>query len=314
MLSRDLGTVPTELLRALVCVYNCGGVTQAARALNLTQGDVRDQLEQLQQLLGLEVFEKSNGQGMHLTKQGLVILNYSRRILAMNDYLLSLSGLEADPVRVRVGLPAWLPGARLIEIVKACRLAYEGDVYLSCDKLEALMRDLDEGRLDVMFSCDVTGPPGTTVAAWLEPLYWISSPGFELKKNAPIPIVTWAGSLTDRMAAQLLTPAGIEYVACFSSPDYSSRIAAVAAGVGLMLTTERGMTGDVAIARDSRLPKPPMMKTGLYVRDSLDRENVEPLLRVIEKIMRPRLAVARESHDADERRAGHGHPAMSSRS
>jgi hypothetical protein len=74
------------------------------------------------------------------------------------------------------------------------------------------------------------------------------------------------------------------------------------------------MTGDVVIAREPRLPKPPMMKTGLYVRDSLDRENVEPLLRAIEKIMRPRLAVARDPHDADERRAGNSHPAMSSRS
>ena len=94
--------VPIELLRAVAAVVDTGSFTKAADALDLTQSAISAQIARLGQLLGGDIFAK--GPGITLTKRGLLVLQYARRMLAINDELLACTGpaVGATPIGHRV--------------------------------------------------------------------------------------------------------------------------------------------------------------------------------------------------------------------
>jgi DNA-binding transcriptional LysR family regulator len=92
------------------------------------------------------------------------------------------------------------------------------------------------------------------------------------------------------MATRLLDEANVSYMIAFSGPEHASRKAAVAAGVGIMLMPERLMTKDMEIVRGPYLPAPGILRTGLFMREGLDLAPIQPLVRALEAVLRPREA------------------------
>ena len=114
--------IPIELLRALVTIVDTGSYTKAADALDLTQSAISSQIARLGRLLGGGIFAKGQG-NMTPTKRGLLVLQYARRMLAMNDELLTFAGPNSAPRQFVIGLPGWLGHQRLIEMSSAVRRA-----------------------------------------------------------------------------------------------------------------------------------------------------------------------------------------------
>jgi DNA-binding transcriptional LysR family regulator len=284
----DLTNIPTELLRTLVTCADSGNIAKAAAALDLTQTAVGAQIKRLQLLLGKQVFTRPEGQ-LRLTHYGAIVLSYSRRILNMNDQIVSLSGANSARQQYRIGMPKWVADRRLVDIIRNCSAVHSReDMSFRTDSLENLMRDLSTGALDFAFLCNVSRAPGVAAAEWLEPLYWVRSPAFVLRPGAPVPLVSCSGSLSDRVAIKGFETAGIPYSIAFSSPELGSRIAAVVAGLGLMLVTDRCITPELEVAQEPYLPTPPQIKTGIYVREGLDMRRIEALLRAFEAALAPR--------------------------
>ncbi len=75
-------------LRSFVAVADHGGVTRAAGFLHLTQSAVSMQLKRLEELLGLELLDRS-GRTIALTASGEQLLAYARRMVALNDEVMS---------------------------------------------------------------------------------------------------------------------------------------------------------------------------------------------------------------------------------
>jgi hypothetical protein len=134
----------------------------------------------------------------------------------------------------------------------------------------------------------VPEPPTPSIVEWQEPLYWGKSAKLVLKPGFPIPLVSWAGSMPDRIATKLLQEADMQYSVAFSGADHASRKAAVAAGLGIMLFLERSMTADMELAHEPYLPQPPLIRTGIFVREGLDLGRVKLVLKVLEDALRPR--------------------------
>jgi hypothetical protein len=57
-----------------------------------------------------------------------------------------------------------------------------------------------------------------------------------------------------------------------------------------MLMPERVITSQMEIARGAYLPAPPMLRTGLFMREGLDLGSIQPLVRALEEVLRPREA------------------------
>ena len=107
--------IPTELLRALVTLKDCGSYTRAGELLNLTQPAISSQIARLKIILGGEVFEK--GLGLTPTRRGALALSYARRILAMHDQLITVVGPNPAPRQILIGMPRWFNYRRIIEII-----------------------------------------------------------------------------------------------------------------------------------------------------------------------------------------------------
>jgi DNA-binding transcriptional LysR family regulator len=281
------GNVPLELLRSLVAVVDCESYTKAARKLHLTQPAVSAQMTRLREILGGEIFEK--GPGARLTKRGMLAVGSARRMLDINDQLLADAGRTLAKGQLLVGLPSWFSYYRLREVISRCLAAVsEEQLIFRCDQMESLMRGLATGTIDVAYLCMVHQAPSPPIVEWQEPMVWVKSPKLELEPGAPLPLVTWPGSLPDRLAGELLGAAGLAHVCTFAAPDHQSRQAAVAAGAGIMIVTDRSITPDMQVAREPFLPKPAAIRTGLYRREGLDARRIKDLLQTLVAALEPR--------------------------
>src|SRR5262245_39360577 len=111
--------IPSNLYRTVVAIDHHGSITNAARVLRLSQAAVSSQVRPLEQILGGPVFDRS-GSGVKLTKRGAIVLEYARRMLALNDQLLDYAGPNPNPRQFSIGLPRWLWRDKLVLIFKAC--------------------------------------------------------------------------------------------------------------------------------------------------------------------------------------------------
>ena len=295
--------IPIELLRALVTIVDTGSYTKAADALDLTQSAISSQIARLGRLLGGSIFAKGQG-NMTPTKRGLLVLQYARRMLSMNDELLTFAGPNSAPRQFVIGLPGWLGHQRLIEIFERCSASPTGElVSFRCDRVERLLGDLNVGSIDVAYLCNTINSPRSVIAQWSEPTVWMKSPKLALRPGAPIPLISWPGTTGDRVAVELLEGRGMQFFVAFSAPEFSARLAAVAAGIGVLATQARCIIPGIEIVRDG-LPALPANKAGIYVRDGLNLDRHAPLLRTLTDLLVPHpLSESASTHRAGKKLA-----------
>ncbi|WP_206832181.1 LysR family transcriptional regulator [Alicyclobacillus fructus] len=96
-----------EALRALVTVVSLGSVSEAARALHVTQPTVTRQIQQLERHFGQALFDRS-GKRLALTPAGERVHAYALEVLRkqeeLAESLLEMSNPEAGLVRIGAGL------------------------------------------------------------------------------------------------------------------------------------------------------------------------------------------------------------------
>jgi DNA-binding transcriptional LysR family regulator len=278
--------IPIELLRALVTIVDTGSFTRAADALDLTQSAVSAQITRLGQVLGGNIFAKGPG-NMMLTDRGTMILQYARRMIAMNDELLAFAGPNAAPRRFVIGFPAWLGHRRHMEIFARCAASAPNEhVGFRCDRTERLIGDLNTGSIDVAYLCAGIDPPRVAVARWTEQLVWVKSPRLKLSPGGPIPLIGWPGTTGDRVAVELLQAHGMNFFLSFSAPDFSARLSGVAAGLGVMAVPAQLVTPELEIVREG-LPRLPENKSGIFARVGLDLRRHAPLLKTLTEVLMP---------------------------
>ena len=278
--------IPIELLRALVTIVDTGSHTKAADALNLTQPAISLQITRLGRLLGGSIFAKGHG-NITPTNRGTLALQYARRMLAINDELLAFAGPNAPPRQLVIGLPAWLEQHRLIEIFGRCSVTPTGEqVSFRCDRVERLLGDLSVGSIDVAYLCNVMDPPRHAVARWSEETVWVKSSRLSLGSGAPIPLISWPGTTSDRVAVELLQQNGMRFYVAFSASDFSARLAAVAAGLGVLAVSVRNIIPGIEIMHEG-MPKLPENKAGIFVREGLDYQRLMPLLQDLTAMLAP---------------------------
>jgi hypothetical protein len=171
------------------------------------------------------------------------------------------------------------------EIARGCtEQAGKDRVYLHCDEVEHLARDLGVG-LDIVVLCNIPNPPGIAVRNWREDVLWVKGSGVAIDPCAPIPVVSWPGSMSDRFIHEALTDAGMDYTVTFTSPELSARMTAVAARMGVIGVTRRTVIPGTVIAAEAFLPRLPQTKKSICVRAGLDPRLAEPVVQVLENCL-----------------------------
>jgi DNA-binding transcriptional LysR family regulator len=265
--------IPTELLRTFVAVVDMRSFTRAAQALGITQPAVSAQVKRLQQLLGGDLMDKS-APGVLLTPLGESVLGSARRMLAINDQILTLAAAPAVTAEtIRIGLPGDFIGELLWRTMVRNQEAWpEIGFHLKSCPSELLARDIRQGELDVAMV--VSGGERHNVARyhWSEPMLWVRSELTRIDPQAPVPLVSHGDKcLMHRHVADALDGAGRTYKLSFTETSITSLVTAVGAGLGVMaLPRCASLPGDLAIWDDAPLPPIPPIVCNVCVRSGAD--------------------------------------------
>jgi DNA-binding transcriptional LysR family regulator len=271
--------IPTDLLRTLVAVIDLRSFTKAAAKLGVTQPAVSAQIKRLQFLLGGDLFDRSV-QGISLTPQGELVVNYARRLLSINDQIVHIrdSGPRPELV-IRVGTPSdfiasLLPGtlAQFRERWPDVRFIVRTDFY------DPLVRQLRSGDIDLLMGLSMA-PPHDARHRRAQEVVWVRGAATRIGRDQPVPLVSYGESCVyHRLAVTALQSAGFNWEDVFIGPSFTSLSNAVTAGLGVMAISRRRATGAaMTIWEDTPLPKLPDLYSGIYIREGGARAIYEQL-------------------------------------
>jgi DNA-binding transcriptional LysR family regulator len=283
----DVQNIPIELLRSFVVIQESGSFTKAAEALSLTQPAISAQIKRLQQLVGGEVFVRS-GFGISLSEKGEIVSRYARRILAMNDQILSLTGTAVAAKSLRIGIPNVYAASLLPDLIAACRSVTEGErLHFACEASADLVRNLSSGYLDIAFVSSPEIAHAMRVERWSETMCWVCAPGFSTSPGSAIPLQSWPYGVSDQLAIEALEGAGLSYSIVFTATDLSAHFAALRSGVGYVVLPQRLVPPDLKIAREHFLPALAPCRTGIYINSEKDTRKLRDVATRMAEVLRP---------------------------
>lgn len=269
-------TLDLELLRTFIAVVDHHGFAQAGAQLARTQSSVTQQMQRLEQQVGVSLFEK-RGRQKQLTEAGQQLLRHARQMLTLNDEALnslrenSLSGV------LRIGSPHDIADTILPPILShiarsAPRLRLEIDVGRS----PFLMDDLHRGKVDMVISTrqapNLEGFPLRT-----SPVWWICSAQYVHTPGEPLPLILVdEPSIYRRYALEALEQASIPWRQAYLASNLIGIKAAIRAGLGVTPRSMEMLGPDMRVlGENDGLPRLPDVTYYLWIRAN----TVNPLVR-----------------------------------
>ena len=179
--------IDTALLRAFVAAAETGGMTSAARLVNLTQAAVSQQVKRLEDTFGRQLFERDR-RGLRLTPSGERLLVRARRLLALNDEVWALMTAPDFTGEVRLGVPHDVVGPYMPPVLKSFDQAWPGvRVSLDCRTSVNLLRALERREVDLILTTErACAPHGETLLP--DPLVWVGARDGRAWKRDPLPV------------------------------------------------------------------------------------------------------------------------------
>jgi DNA-binding transcriptional LysR family regulator len=174
-------------LRSFVAVADSGGVTRAAGFLHLTQSAVSMQLKRLEDLLGMELLDRS-GRTIGLTASGEQLLVYARRMVALNDEVITRLTDHAFEGEITLGVPHDVVYPVVPQVLKQFHAAYPRvKVHLEASYTKTLKDQFLKGECDVIVTTETGVDQGGEMLA-RKRLRWVGAPGGTAWRQRPLPL------------------------------------------------------------------------------------------------------------------------------
>ncbi len=269
-----------ELLRTFVAVVDGGGFTRAAERLHRTQSTVSQQLKRLEERLETPLLER-NTRRATLTERGELFLGYARRLLALNDQALAALAETRLQGRVRLGSAQEVADGGLADLLAHFSRLHPGvALEVRVDSNLTLRHEVECGELDLAVVFQEPGEPRNGVKCEVIDRLrrvWVASHELVIVDDEPIPLVLSNGPCIFRNAV-LGTLDGISrpWRIALSSPSLSGMRAALRAGLGIGVRTERWLESDLRIL-DRELPPLPDVELALLSAADTGEQVVERL-------------------------------------
>jgi DNA-binding transcriptional LysR family regulator len=172
-------------LRSFVAVADSGGVTRAAGFLHLTQSAVSMQLKRLEDMLGLPLLDRS-GRTIALTASGEQVLAYARRMVALNDEVITKLTDQAFEGVITLGVPHDVVYPAVPQVLKQFHAAFPRvKVQLEASYTRRLKEQFAKGERDVIVNTEAGVDQGGEVLA-VKPLVWVGAPGGTAWRQRPL--------------------------------------------------------------------------------------------------------------------------------
>ena len=275
----DKINIPTDLLRTFVAIYQLGSFTKAAHLFELTQPAVSAHMKKLESLIGTDLIER-NLAGVNLTARGEEVLKYARRILSINDQIVSSAGQQRMLPVIRLGIPNIFAAFKLKRILTECPgTVGNSRLQVCCDYSPGLLRSIRSGYLDLAILMSDEAEVGNPLRSWSEDLVWVRAPDFVFDPDRAVPLVSSPNVLLpDRIAMDTLEQANQPYEIVFTAFDSLARRAGAMAALGYLPLPRPLVPDGLVIERPGMLPALPPVTIGIIARDELDTANLTPLI------------------------------------
>jgi DNA-binding transcriptional LysR family regulator len=254
-----------RLLQTFILLVETGSVSETARRVSRTQPAVTLQLQRLEELAGVKLYD-TVGRKPVLTPDGELLLGYSRTIVGLHNEV--LTRLQAPRLRGRVilGIPDLYAAYVLPPVLSAFNLAHPNvDVEIRCSLSSRLMTAIGRDEIDVAL---VTGMPafrqGLVVAQ--EALVWVSGETGPAQHVNPVPLAMLPpGNIFRDHALAALDQVGRSWRLVCVSESLSGIQAAVLGGVAFSTVGASSvLPGMRVLGRSEGFPPLPKVDLTLY--------------------------------------------------
>lgn len=236
-----------DLLRAFVTVVETGSFTRTAALLGRTQPAVSLQIRRLEDQLRSPLFDRGS-KGIGLTTEGAGLLPQARRLLRLNDEIVSTLGDGDLEGEVRLGAPEDIATMHLPGILGGFARSHPRiKLSVTCDYTANLLDQMSRGMLDLALIKREPVGPELGVRVWSEPLVWVAL-DTSIIEASPLPlIIAPAPDIYRKRALGALADAGIAFRASFTSPSLAGQMAALRAGLGVGVLPAAMAPRDLAV-------------------------------------------------------------------
>ena len=244
--------LPTNLLRSFVAIVEAGSMLSATEQVFVTQSALSVQIRKLEELVQQTLFTRE-GRRLALTPAGTVLLDYSRRILALHDE--ALARLSAGQITgpIRIGMVQDFADALFAGVLaRFAELHPESTIYARVAGTAELQTMLEKNQLDLYVGfADASHPAAQTRA----PMGWYGESGLDALDIVPLAVLEKPCRFREA-AITSLERAGRRYRIAVETPNLSTLRAAVQARLGVTCRTHL-FRPDISVIAAGSLPPLP---------------------------------------------------------
>ncbi|WP_146589752.1 LysR family transcriptional regulator [Puniceibacterium confluentis] len=222
-------------LRSFVAVAQSGGVTRAAGFLNLTQSAVSMQLKRLEEMLDLDLLDRS-GRGVALTASGEQLLTYAQRMVDLNDEIYGKLTDQVFEGEIYFGVPEDILYPVVPRVLQKFNAAFPRmQVHLKTSNTYRLLQEYARGEVDIILTTEEESHGETLQET---PLRWHGAPGGGAWRQRPLPYAQARICAFRSAVIRRLDAAGIPWFQVIDSDSDRSIEATVSADLGVVALLE----------------------------------------------------------------------------
>lgn len=257
------------LARAFLATVETGGMTAAARFLNLTQGAISQQIKRLEDVLGRRLFDR-NGRDLELTPDGERLLTQARRLVALNDEIWGVMTMPDFEGEVRLGVPRDIIRPYVPPILRAFSDAWpKVQTHLICKTSPSLKDALDAGEIDLALTTELTTPRGAE-RLLTDDLVWMGAPNGKAMQAQPLPIAVTSETCTFRAAmVEAVERNGRDWRSVGPVGNNDALFATIEADLAVSALLRATIPSHIPVLEASEtVPELPPFHINLYVRNA----------------------------------------------
>ena len=254
-----LRNIDIDLLRAFTTIYEAGSFSHAAERLGRTQSTISQQIKKLEEILGRDVFLRTN-RSISLTTEGEILLPYARRMIDMNDEVLGRISKPDISGTVKLGAPEAFAANHLPSVLAQFAKSHPCvGLEIHCDLTSHLFDGFEKGDFDLILfkRSNKTKTYGHRI--WHESLVWVGAEKNAYHMGDTVPLVISPNPCVYReKITEALNKKNIKWSPVFTSTSMTGRIAAARAGLGITAIPKELLSqthGLFALGETSGLPK-----------------------------------------------------------
>lgn len=262
---------------------------KAAEACAVSQPALSTQIQQLEELLGVTIFERDRRKVL-ITETGREIVERARRILSQLDGLTEVARTSAEPLvgRLDLGVIPTIAPYLLPRVLPAIRQAYpELQLILREDQTERLTASLTAGKLDLLLlALPVDATFVHELVLFEEPFFLAAPVGHDLVEREVLSdsdledqyiMLLEDGHCLRDQALEVCSRAGARESEEMRATSLNTLTQMVASGLGITLLPEMAVRAESGAAPGLKIrpfaAPAPTRKIGLMWRASSPRES-----------------------------------------